>query len=639
MTPALKLLIQPREQQLSVLFFGNSFTYGEDGQPNWVSVPDVFQALARASGRRVTVGMQASPGQSFHFHLNPALASTIALLQQRRWTHVVIQNKVSEASHIGWEPDFHTLGAQFYDLIQAHRPKAKVRLYEGWAYGAENSKMTGVSDATHFLDPQEMLDEIAANHVTLRDTLNSANPSRPPVEIVPVGQFMRSTGADLPTSHPDYQNFWAPNQPTDDWIHGNRPWYFAAGCCFFANILGIDPTPFAAHAALALGIDMTGHDPEEIATLAWNFISAGAYPPIITADPEDATITEGGTGNFSVTAMGNPLAYQWRVDGVNEPGATASTFNYLSEDGEGGTAPEIDVVVSNSLGSKTSVAAALTIEEAAPEGPYASTGGTITEAGGYRIHTFTASGDIVFDTGGDVEYLIVAGGGGGGGASGGSNSGGGGGGGGVRSGTTSVTATTLAVVIGAGGAGGTTAPTSGSAGGNSSFNSIVSTGGGFGGERFTNGGSGGSGGGSGALASTGGAGTAGQGFAGANVANGQAGGGGGASEVGESGLVAGAPVEGTSGSAGGDGVASSISGSSVTYGGGGGGGTAGAGGSGRSSFGGAGGGGKGSNQNGPTTVPQSGTNGLGGGGGGAGQATNAAGGTGGTGVVIIRYPI
>ena len=42
-----------------------------------------------------------------------------------------------------------------------------------------------------------------------------------------------------------------------------------------------------------------------------------------------------------------------------------------------------------------------------------STGGTITLSGGYRIHTFTGTGESTFtpDARGTVEYLIVAGGG------------------------------------------------------------------------------------------------------------------------------------------------------------------------------------------------------------------------------------
>jgi hypothetical protein len=68
-----------------------------------------------------------------------------------------------------------------------------------------------------------------------------------------------------------------------------------------------------------------------------------------------------------------------------------------------------------------------------------STGGAITTAGGYTIHTFTTAGNSTFVAAGagDVEYLVIAGGG-----AGGASYGGGGGAGGYR------TATGLAVTPG-----------------------------------------------------------------------------------------------------------------------------------------------------------------------------------------------
>jgi len=45
---------------------------------------------------------------------------------------------------------------------------------------------------------------------------------------------------------------------------------------------------------------------------------------------------------------------------------------------------------------------------------FSATGGTITDADGYRIHVFTSPGSFVVSGVGDVEYLVVAGGGGGG---------------------------------------------------------------------------------------------------------------------------------------------------------------------------------------------------------------------------------
>jgi len=140
----------------------------------------------------------------------------------------------------------------------------------------------------------------------------------------------------------------------------------------------------------------------------------------------------------------------------------------------------------------------------------AATGGTVTESGDFKIHTFTGDGCFVVSCAGGVgpgpsvvDYLVVAGGGGGG-----HDNGGGGGAGGFRisSGAASgcytvsplgsgvcgitVTATTYPITVGAGGSGGTSAP-GGTNGSNSVFSTITSAGGGGGACTGKNGGSGG----------------------------------------------------------------------------------------------------------------------------------------------------
>jgi hypothetical protein len=280
------------------------------------------------------------------------------------------------------------------------------------------------------------------------------------------------------------------------------------------------------------------------------------------------------------------------------------------------------------------------------------TGGTITQSGGFRIHTFASSGNFVVPSGitlSNTEYLVIAG--GGGGANG--RSTGGGGAGGYRNsvvGETSggnssaesrlnLSAGSYTVTVGAGGAGGGGGGGAGAAGQNSVFSSVTSTGGGFGAIGSAVGGSGGSGGGaaSGDNTFAGGSGTSGQGRNGgaasgtSGLADNGGGGGGGASGVG---LPGGAPAGGPSGGggAGGGGLASSITGTSITRAGGGGGTghptntSASAGGAG-----GAGGGGAG-NQNG---VGANGTESTGSGGG----SGSAMGGNGGSGIVIIRYQL
>jgi hypothetical protein len=294
-------------------------------------------------------------------------------------------------------------------------------------------------------------------------------------------------------------------------------------------------------------------------------------------------------------------------------------------------------------------------------GGVSATGGTITTSGGYKIHTFTSSGDLVVNSGGEVDYLIVAGGGGGG-------SGGGGAGGMLTGKITSLSPNTYTITVGGGGGGGrggsplaTPTPSNGT---NSTALGLTAIGGGRGGGGSISGrvgSNGGSGGGHGydITGSTRTTGTSGQGNGGGRASGpslGGSGGGGGAGGVGHDGggsIPHGSTSYPSYGGNGGIGLQSSISGTSTYYAGGGGGGlnqnnnitysrpigqTYGG-------YGGQGGGGTGttkgwtSNNVGEGTAqvsPTAGAPNTGGGGGGTDpELDNGAGG--GTGIVIISY--
>jgi hypothetical protein len=294
------------------------------------------------------------------------------------------------------------------------------------------------------------------------------------------------------------------------------------------------------------------------------------------------------------------------------------------------------------------------------------TGGTITECGNDKIHTFTGPGTFtvskvaVCAANNVVSHLVVAGGAGGGA--------GGGGAGGFREvkspvtpytaspldgypsapNRVTVTATAFPITVGAGGAGNPSPSAKGCSGSPSIFSTITSAGGGsgagLGSVPLATGVAGGSGGGG---ARNGGPQPGGAGNTppvsppqGQNGGNGfeggcyTSGGGGGAGAVGANATTC-------AGGNGGNGVATSITGSSVTRAGGGGGSrrdqnTGGTGGS--------GGGGNGGGQAGGSGTPavSAGTVNTGGGGGG-GEApgnptpTNINGQAGGSGIVIIRY--
>ena len=273
------------------------------------------------------------------------------------------------------------------------------------------------------------------------------------------------------------------------------------------------------------------------------------------------------------------------------------------------------------------------------------TGGTETSYTGYKVHSFTNTGNtnFVVSSAGNVDVLVVAGGGGGGAY------GGAGGAGGFRtSASHAVTAQTYVVTVGTGGAG--SSGGTGSVGVNSVFDSITSAGGGLGGNASTDGGDGGSGGGGG-YDSDGGSGNTpstspaqgyGGGLGGANTAQYPSGGGGGAGGVGQAASI-GSGAGGNWQNAGNGGVGAQNlyrTGSNVYYASGGGGGVPYGGGYGTSTIAGTasdgGGGSGGRGENGTAGTPNTG----GGGGGGAynGSTSSARnGGAGGSGIVVIRY--
>ena len=83
-------------------------------------------------------------------------------------------------------------------------------------------------------------------------------------------------------------------------------------------------------------------------------------PPSITVPPANAFVTLGTTASFTVIAAGSPpLAYQWRFDGANLPGANALTLTL--NNAQTNQSGSYTVIVSNGSGSITSAPAYLSV--------------------------------------------------------------------------------------------------------------------------------------------------------------------------------------------------------------------------------------------------------------------------------------
>ncbi|MBK8726817.1 MAG: immunoglobulin domain-containing protein [Holophagaceae bacterium] len=83
--------------------------------------------------------------------------------------------------------------------------------------------------------------------------------------------------------------------------------------------------------------------------------------PSISAQPQSLTVLAGTGASFSVTAAGSPApSFQWRKNGSNLAGATASTLALPAA--QPSDAGGYDVVVTNTAGTVTSTAATLTVQ-------------------------------------------------------------------------------------------------------------------------------------------------------------------------------------------------------------------------------------------------------------------------------------
>ncbi len=135
--------------------------------------------------------------------------------------------------------------------------------------------------------------------------------------------------------------------------------------------LGTDAL-FGAPEAIAAGPDGTLY-----VSCGDNTIRRGrpAAAPGIVAAPRSQTVTAGAAVQFSITANALPApTYQWRFNGVDITGATAASYAITAA--QPADAGDYTVIVSNALGSMTSVAATLTVNAVpSPGGGSGSTGG------------------------------------------------------------------------------------------------------------------------------------------------------------------------------------------------------------------------------------------------------------------------
>jgi hypothetical protein len=95
------------------------------------------------------------------------------------------------------------------------------------------------------------------------------------------------------------------------------------------------------------------------ADVGQSFLVVASSKPSIISQPMNQTVDLGGNATFSVAATTAPLTYQWQFQSLEMPGETSQSLSLLRA--KAAQAGPYRVIVSNPIGSVTSVTAVLTV--------------------------------------------------------------------------------------------------------------------------------------------------------------------------------------------------------------------------------------------------------------------------------------
>jgi hypothetical protein len=260
---ALGAVAMPASATTTILFIGNSFTYGEPAgaaptvqyyQPNTVTdlngsgiggVPALFKAMTAEAGLDYKVSLETIPGVGLDTHYNTKLDTILA-----PYDKVVMQSySTLDAAHPG-DPAtlirYSGLLAQaFHDL----NPNVDILLDSTWSR----------ADLTYHTNSPWLGQSIFQMALDVRKGYDAADAASDLIDgVIPVGEaWNRAIAGGLADANPydgigaGQINLWAPEN-----YHASAYGYYLEALTMFGSITGLDPTSLGAGDTVAnnLGI-------------------------------------------------------------------------------------------------------------------------------------------------------------------------------------------------------------------------------------------------------------------------------------------------------------------------------------------------------------------------------------------------
>lgn len=275
----------------SILFIGNSFTYGAGApvmryKPGSVvdlngegigGMPALFKTFTTQAGLDYDVSLETHPGVGIDWHLDHALAK----IGQRRWDTVVLQSySTLDAKRPGDSATLVESVKRMAEVLKANNPAVDLRLVATWSRADQTYDKGG-----HWYGKpiDAMANEVRAGY-------DQAAAASPIVKgVIPVGEAwgraMRSGFADANPYdgiEAGKVDLWAA-----DHYHASSYGYYLEALMIFGSITGRDPRALGANECAAADLGIAPAQAQALEKIAFEQLSAAGavMAPLVPAKP------------------------------------------------------------------------------------------------------------------------------------------------------------------------------------------------------------------------------------------------------------------------------------------------------------------------------------------------------------------
>ena len=267
----------------SVLFLGNSFTFGEGSAVRFFrsgtvtdlngegigGVPALFKGLADQAGLSYDVSLETRPGSSLDFHL----ANKLAEIRSRPWDKVVMHgHSTLDSAKPGDPAKLIATSQQLAGVLRERNPKVDIHLMATWSRADQTYK---IKDGPWFGKP---IDAMARD---VRAAYDKAAENAPNVtSVIPVGDaWTRAvrTGVADPNPYDGIDagkiNLWA-----SDHYHASTHGSYLQALLIFGSLTGRDPRSLGDHECVAFELGLAGPEVRALQQVAFDQLGETVTP-------------------------------------------------------------------------------------------------------------------------------------------------------------------------------------------------------------------------------------------------------------------------------------------------------------------------------------------------------------------------